>query len=63
VLAGADDMLTPPGDSEAIARAVPDARLVVVPRAGHMLPLEHPDRVAHMLAEQLSDIREVALSA
>ncbi|HEX6355646.1 alpha/beta hydrolase [Actinophytocola sp.] len=63
VLAGADDMLTPPADSEAIAGAVPDARLVVVPRAGHMLPLEHPDRVAHMLAEQLSDIRAFAMSA
>lgn len=54
VLAGAADLLTPPADSEAIAGAVPGARLVVVPDAGHMLPLERPDLVTRTVAELLS---------
>ncbi|MDQ0382251.1 alpha/beta fold hydrolase [Amycolatopsis thermophila] len=50
VLAGADDVVTPPSHSEAIARAVPGAELVVLPDAGHAFPLEHPGQVnAHLV--------------
>ncbi|WP_116104038.1 alpha/beta fold hydrolase [Amycolatopsis thermalba] len=51
VLAGSDDVVTPPGNSEAIARAVPGADLVILPDAGHAFPLEHPAQVnAHLVA-------------
>ena len=45
VLVGAEDVLTPPAESEAMAAAIPGARLEVVPRAGHLANLERPDAV------------------
>ncbi|WP_169980041.1 MULTISPECIES: alpha/beta fold hydrolase [unclassified Microbispora] len=42
ILAGGDDLVTPAGHSEAIARALPSARLVVLPETGHNLMLERP---------------------
>ncbi|MEJ5944384.1 alpha/beta hydrolase [Pseudokineococcus basanitobsidens] len=45
VLVGADDLLTPPSHSEEIVRRLPGAEHVVVPQAGHLVPLEHPDVV------------------
>lgn len=43
---GERDALIPLAHGRAMASAIPGARLVVVPRAGHLLPLEHADRVA-----------------
>lgn len=43
VVVGADDQLTPPKDSEAMAKAIPGARLTVIPHAGHLAPLEQPE--------------------
>jgi len=40
VLVGADDPGTPPALSEAIARAIPGARLEIVPAASHLLNIE-----------------------
>ncbi|MCU7824331.1 alpha/beta fold hydrolase [Kitasatospora sp. DSM 101779] len=45
VLAGTEDLLTPPAHSEEIARALPGAELVVLPETGHLLMLERPDEV------------------
>jgi pimeloyl-ACP methyl ester carboxylesterase len=42
LVVGAEDALTPPACMEAAEEAIPDARLLVVPRAGHMTPLEAP---------------------
>lgn len=42
LVVGAEDALTPPSCMEQAERAIPDARLLVVPRAGHMTPLEAP---------------------
>jgi pimeloyl-ACP methyl ester carboxylesterase len=42
VLVGSNDVVTPVAHSEAIAAAVPDASLVVVEDAGHMVQLERP---------------------
>jgi pimeloyl-ACP methyl ester carboxylesterase len=53
VLSGEDDLLTPPEHSEAIVRRMPGAEQVVVPRAGHMVMLEHPDAVNLALGELL----------
>ncbi|AXI77999.1 alpha/beta fold hydrolase [Peterkaempfera bronchialis] len=53
VLAGTRDLLTPPGHSEAIAEALPGAELVLVPDAGHLVMLEHPELVGDHLAALL----------
>jgi pimeloyl-ACP methyl ester carboxylesterase len=42
ILVGAEDTLTPPADSEAMAQAIPAARLEVIPAAGHLSNLEQP---------------------
>ena len=42
VIAGEADAITPPADAQAMAAAIPGARLVVIPRAGHLSPLENP---------------------
>jgi pimeloyl-ACP methyl ester carboxylesterase len=45
VVVGDSDLLTPPERSEALAETIVGARLVVLPRTGHMTPLERPDEV------------------
>jgi len=54
VLCGAQDRVCPPAMSIGIAEAIPHARLVIVPGAGHYLPLERPDVVAYELAAWLA---------
>jgi pimeloyl-ACP methyl ester carboxylesterase len=55
VLVGEDDVLTPPAESEAMAAALPDARLVRVPGAGHLVALERPGEVAGALLSFLAE--------
>lgn len=45
VLVGTRDTLTPLPLGRQLADELPDAELVVLPGAGHMLPLEAPDRI------------------
>jgi 3-oxoadipate enol-lactonase len=42
ILQGLDDQLTPPGGAVKLRRALPRARLVMIPGAGHNLPIEQP---------------------
>jgi pimeloyl-ACP methyl ester carboxylesterase len=51
VMTGAADATIPSRHSENIARAVAGARLVTVPGAGHLLPLENPAVVTAQLGE------------
>lgn len=53
VIVGADDGQTPPDRSEEIAAAVPGASLHVLPRCGHLAPLEQPERVTGLMREWL----------
>jgi pimeloyl-ACP methyl ester carboxylesterase len=47
---GADsDAMTPLEHSRAIARELPEARLVVAENSGHLLMLEHPELVNELL--------------
>jgi len=50
VLVGTRDLLTPPEHSEAIAAELPDAELLIVRGAGHLVMLECPELVDHELA-------------
>lgn len=42
VIVGEHDAITPPAESQAMAKAIPNAELVEIPAAGHMAPLEQP---------------------
>jgi pimeloyl-ACP methyl ester carboxylesterase len=53
VLVGADDVLTPPDRAAEIAAGVPGARLVTVPRCGHLAAIERPEAVTAALVELL----------
>ena len=46
VLVGAEDAITPESDARAIVDGMPNARLVVLPEAGHLSPMETPDAFA-----------------
>ncbi|MFJ5550826.1 alpha/beta fold hydrolase [Streptomyces sp. NPDC093225] len=54
VLAGDEDLITPLAHSEVIAGRLPEAELAVVPEAGHLVMLEHPETVTGRLTELLA---------
>jgi pimeloyl-ACP methyl ester carboxylesterase len=49
VIAGGDDALTPPAGAEDLARALPRARLEILPGAGHALGIERAADVARLV--------------
>ncbi|GEM_PF-421068 len=51
VVAGERDNLLPARHSRRIAGIVPGSRLVEIPHAGHMLPIEVPEQIAALLHE------------
>ncbi|PYQ65731.1 MAG: alpha/beta hydrolase [Acidobacteria bacterium] len=51
VVVGGRDVIAPPADSEAMAAAIPGARLVTIPGAGHLTPMERPKAVSAALEE------------
>lgn len=57
VVVGEDDALTGPDLAREMAAALPDAVLTVIPRAGHLAPLERPDAVAAALAALVLRVR------
>jgi pimeloyl-ACP methyl ester carboxylesterase len=57
VLVGASDTLTPPEESRRIAAAVPGARLVEIPDAGHLSNLEAPAAFGRELRGFLEGLR------
>ncbi|MBO1075623.1 alpha/beta fold hydrolase [Roseomonas marmotae] len=54
VVVGEQDVLTPPELSEEMAAAIPNARLVRIPEAGHLPPMEQPERVTSLLRDWLA---------
>ena len=53
VMTGELDTWAPPAQHEAIAAAIPNSELVIVPDAGHMIQLEAPDAVNSAIARWL----------
>jgi len=51
VICGADDKMTPPRLSQVLARSIPEAQLELIENGGHMVMIEHPDRVASHLTQ------------
>ena len=46
VIAGREDPATPPAMAEEICAGIPQAELVLMPRAAHLLAVEHPEATA-----------------
>jgi len=53
VIVGEEDVLTPPSEAELMTQSLTDPELVVIPRAGHLTPLESPLEVTAALHELL----------
>ncbi len=56
VVAGAEDVSTPAEGMREMASAIPGAEFVVVPRAGHLAPLEQPDAVNAAITAFLAEL-------
>ncbi len=56
VVVGEDDQITPRERAQAMADAIPGSRLVVVPGAGHLTPMEQPETTTRILAEFLETV-------
>lgn len=56
IVVGEDDQITPKDCAQAMADAIPAARLTVMPGAGHLSPVERPDAVTALMAEFLAGL-------
>ncbi len=56
VVVGADDAITPPDRAMEIAENIPDSRLIIIPKAGHLAPLEMPDVFNRALREFIAEL-------
>lgn len=56
VVGGTHDRLLPPRYSKRIAELIPNARLVLLEEAGHMLPWEEPQQLADLFVGAASDV-------
>jgi pimeloyl-ACP methyl ester carboxylesterase len=54
VLVGAEDVITPESDARAIVDGMPNARLLVLPEAGHLSPMETPTAFASAVRSFMS---------
>ncbi|WP_250299349.1 alpha/beta hydrolase [Streptomyces sp. NBC_01387] len=63
VLAGDNDLVTPSAHSEVVADLLPGSELVIVPDAGHLVMLEHPEVVTDRLAALLARVGAVPAAA
>jgi len=55
VVVGQHDTITPPEQMQRMAQAMPHARVVVIPEAGHLAPLENADAVTQAIATFLEE--------
>jgi pimeloyl-ACP methyl ester carboxylesterase len=56
LMVGAEDTFTPPETMQRMETLLPDARLLVVPAAGHLVPLEAPQVFNAAVVEFLRDV-------
>ena len=56
IVVGSEDKATVPAKSEYMARHIPNAKLVKIPRAGHTSTVEEPERVNREIAEFLQGL-------
>jgi pimeloyl-ACP methyl ester carboxylesterase len=56
VVGGRDDTISRPVEMAAMARAIPGAKYVEIPAAGHLSPLEQPETVTQAMREFLEQL-------
>jgi pimeloyl-ACP methyl ester carboxylesterase len=56
VIVGVDDQITPAGEAQLMARAIPGARIAVIPEAGHLPNVENTAAFNRALAEFLETL-------
>lgn len=56
ILHGADDQLIPPSEAQAMGATIPNARLHLLPEAGHLLNLEQPEAFNEAVRRFLSSV-------
>ena len=56
VIAGSDDRLIPRDESETMARLIPNAKIVTIPEAGHLAPLENHEATDRAILEFLQSL-------
>jgi pimeloyl-ACP methyl ester carboxylesterase len=56
VLVGQFDAISPPEEMEAMTRTIPQSQFVVIPDAGHLPPMEQPERVTQAIREWLRKV-------
>lgn len=54
IITGEADVITPPAEGRAMAEAIPQARFLEIPAAGHLTPMERPGPVAAALGDFFS---------
>lgn len=55
IIVGADDKPRPPYEAQEMAKLIPNARLEIIPEAGHISNLEQPERVNSLLISFLKE--------
>ncbi len=56
VIVGEHDAISPPGEMQQIAQAIPGAKFVTIEAAGHMTPLENPAAVNQAIDRFLGEL-------
>jgi pimeloyl-ACP methyl ester carboxylesterase len=55
ILFGEHDKVVPPGNAALLRRDIPQARVAVLPNAGHMFPIEAPETAAQTVIDFLRE--------
>ena len=58
VVGGAEDAISPPAEMREIAAALPNAKFIEVPNAGHMSPMENPAAVTESLGRFVFSLKD-----
>lgn len=56
LIGGEEDVLTPPSETEHMQRLLPQSRMVIIPKAGHYVAMEHPQEFTKLLRGFLDEV-------
>ena len=56
VISGTEDRIVPPESSHEMARILPEAKLVMIPEAGHLVPFEQSDKTMKAIRSWLNKL-------
>lgn len=57
IIVGAEDQITPPEEAEKMHRGIKDSQLVTIPAAGHLSPVEQPEKFNDALKAFAANLR------